>query len=213
LVSSPSGGSWPVAGEVERARRPSGLAGARPYDATALRKGPRGERGHAHGHERPFRGRQWTDGGQELIGSSPIHGAQDGVAPMGQHNRPLAAIVWLLAALHKSASHEAIDQPAGRRWGTSERFGKLPDCGRASVRENVQGGELGEPEAEITELGRKPDHELAPERPTHGDAFRDLTHVRDPRAGQDRGTEVGLEPTGDRPNRGSTGSPSSRKCI
>lgn len=191
----------------------SALAGTRTHDATALREGPRGERGHAHRDEGALGGWKGTDGRQELIGSGSIHGSQDRVAAMRQHDRPLPMVIGFLPAFNESAPDEAIDKPAGRRRGASKCFGQFPDGDRAPVREDVQGCQLGEPESQVTELGREPDDQLAPERPAHGDAFRDLTHVRDPRAGQDRSAQIGLEPTGDGSDRGGAGSPSSGKSV
>ena len=136
------------------------------------------------------------------------------MAAMSQHDRPLTAVIGFFAAFHEPASHEAIDQPAGRRRGACQRFGKLADRGGAAIREDVQGGELGEPESQVRELGRETDDQLAPQGTAHRDPLGNLADVRDARAGRQNGcAEISLEPTGDRTYGRCAGSPSSWKCV
>ena len=78
-----------------------------------------------------------------------------------------------------------------------------PDRHRAAVGQDVQRGELGEPEPKLPELAGEPDDQLAPERPAHRDALAELADVLEPAAGrQDRGGQVRLEATGQRAGRG-----------
>ena len=78
-------------------------------------------------------------------------------------------------------------------------FGELPDRQRAAVGQDVEGRELGEPEAQLPELAGEADHELPPQRAAHRHALADLANVPDPAPGrQDRGREVLLEAARDR---------------
>ena len=72
--------------------------------------------------------------------------------------------------------------------------------------QDVQGRELGEPEAEVTKLAGEADDELAPQGAAHRDALADLADVLDARpGGEDRGREVRFEGPGDRAPRRRTG--------
>jgi hypothetical protein len=156
------------------------------------------ESGHTHRDDRPLRGRQRPDRRQELIRSSPIDDAQHGVPPLGQAQRTLPPILRFLVALDQAAAHQAIDEPAGRRWRPPDGFRQLADGQGAAVGEDVQRRELGEPQPELAELASEPDDELAPQCPAHGDALADLADIRKAIAGrQDRRRQIRFELPGD----------------
>ena len=141
---------------------------------------------------------QRPDRGQELVGTPAIHDAEHGVTALGQAERPLAAVLGLLVTLDEPPPDEAVDEPARGRRRPADRLGQLTDRQGVAVGEDVQGRELGEPEAQLPELAGEADDELAPERPAHGDALADLADVRQPIAGrEDRGGQVRLEAAGD----------------
>ena len=62
----------------------------------------RRERRDAHRHDRPLGRRQRPDRRQELVGAGAVDHAQDGVAALGQAQRPLAAVLGLLVALDEA---------------------------------------------------------------------------------------------------------------
>jgi hypothetical protein len=75
-----------------------------------------GEGGHAHRHDGPLGGRQWSHRGQELVRSRTVDDAQDGVSSLGQAQSTLPPVLGFLVALDKPATDEAVDEPArGRR--------------------------------------------------------------------------------------------------
>src|SRR6476660_8338414 len=91
----------------------------------------------------------------------------------------LPSILLLRLALDEPPLHEAVDEPARRRRRSIDRFGELSDGQGAAIGEDVERGELGEPEPQLPELAGKADHQLAPQRPPHGDALADLANVPD----------------------------------
>jgi hypothetical protein len=165
--------------------------------------GVRGECGDAHRHDRALGAREWADGRQELVRASAVDDAKDGVAALRQAQGPLATVLRLLVALDETAANETIDQAARRRGRSADRFGQLADGQGAAIGQDVEGGQLGEPEAELPELAGEPDDELAPERPAHGHSLADLADVREAIAGrEDWRREVSFEPPCDRAGRG-----------
>ena len=156
------------------------------------------ERRHAHRHDGPLRRRERSDRAQELVGPRPVHHAQDGVAALGQAERPLATVLGFLVALDESTPDEAVDEPARRRWRPADLLGQLADGHRAPVGQHVQRRELGEAESQLAELAGEPDDQLAPEGAAHRHALADLADVREAVAGgQDRRGQVRLESAGD----------------
>lgn len=160
------------------------------------------ERRHAHRHDGAFRGGQRSDCAQELIGPRPVDHPQDGVPARRQPERPLPSILGFLSALHEATPHEAVHQPARRRRRPPDRLGQLADRQRAPVGQDVEPGELGEPEAQLPELTGKTDDKLAPEGTAHGHALADLADIGQPVAGGEHGRrQVGLEAPGNRTGR------------
>ena len=135
------------------------------------------DRGHAHRHDGPFAGRERPDGAEELIGSPAIHDAQDGPTALGQAQGPLSPVLRLLLALDQPAPDKAVDQAAGGRWRSTDLLGQLAHGHRAAIRQDVEGGQLGEPETQLPELAGESDDQLAPERPAHGHALTELPDV------------------------------------
>ena len=85
-------------------------------------------------------------------------------------------------------------------------FGELSDGQRAAIREDVQRGELGEPETQLAELAREADHELPPQGAAHRHPLADLADVPDAAArGKDRRGQVLLEASRDDAGRGGAG--------
>src|SRR5260221_1609854 len=161
----------------------------------------RSQRRDAHGHESPLGRRHRADRGQELICPGSIDGSEQGLAALGEGDGPLTPILLLLVPLDEATANQPVDEAAGRRRRSAEALRQLTDGRRAAVREDVERRELGEPQPELAELGGEPDDELAPERPAHRDALRDLADVRHASAGgENRRSQVGLEPAGDRPD-------------
>ena len=101
---------------------------------------------HAHRDDRAFGAGKGPDRGQELFGAATVHDPEDGVAPLGEAQCLLAAVLGLLVALDQAATDQPVNKAARGRWRPSDRFGKLADRERAAVREDVQGRELGEAE-------------------------------------------------------------------
>jgi len=153
------------------------------------------ECGDTHRDDRPLSGREGADGRQELVGATPVHDPQDGVAALGQTQCALASILRFLVALHESTANQPIDQATRRRWRPADRFGQLADRQGVAVGQDVQGRKLGEAEPKLPELAGEPDDQFAPERPTHRHPFADLADVRQAIAGgQDGRGQVRLEP-------------------
>jgi len=71
------------------------------------------QRRHAHRDERALRRRQRTDHRQELIRPRTVHNGEQGLALLGQPERPLAAVLGFRSALEETAPHQAVNQPAG----------------------------------------------------------------------------------------------------
>ncbi len=160
------------------------------------------EGSNAHRDEGPFRGRQRADRREELVGSRPVHDAEERLAALRQLERALAPVLGLGPALHEPPADKAVDEPAGGRRRTVDDLRKVADRHDPRVGEDVERRKLGEAEPHLAELRREADDELPPERPAHGDALRDLADVLDAAAGrQDGGRQVGLESAGDRPPR------------
>lgn len=156
------------------------------------------QRGHAHRHDRSLGSREWPDRRQELFRPRPIDDTQNGLAARGQSQGPLPLVLRLLVALHQPAAHQAVDQPARRRWRASDRLGQLPNGQGAAIGQDIEAGELGEAETQPPELTGKTDDQLAPECTTHRHALADLADVGETVAGrQDRCRQVRLEASGD----------------
>ncbi len=117
---------------------------------------------HAHCHDGSLGGRQRSHRRQELVRPSPVHDTQDGLAALGQTQRPLPPVLGFLVALDQPATDEAVDQPTRGRRRAADRFGQLTDRQRAPVGQDIERGELGEPQAQLPELAGKADDQLAP---------------------------------------------------
>ena len=157
----------------------------------------------AHGDQRPLGGRHRADRGQELIRPRPVHHPQHRLAARREPDGPQPPVLLLAPSLDQAPPHEAVDQPRRRRRRPPDRLGEVRDGRRPAVRQHVQRGELGEPEAQLAELGREPDDQLPPQRAAHRHPLGDLAHVVDPGPGrQDRRGEVRLERAGDDPRLG-----------
>ena len=114
-----------------------------------------------------------------------------------RRERPLPAILGLLVALDEPPSDETVHEPARGRWRPPDRLGQLADGQRAAVGEDVQRGQLGEPESQLAELAGEADDQLAPQRTAHRHALADLADVGQPVAGgEDRRGQVRLEAGG-----------------
>lgn len=145
------------------------------------------QRGHAHRHDCALSGRERPNGRQELVGSTAIHDAQDGPSPLGQAEGSLPPVLGLLLTLDQTPPDKAVDQAAGGRWRPADLIGEFADRHRAAIREDIQGGELGEPQTQLPELTGEPDDELAPEGSSHRDPLAQLADVLDPAAGREHG--------------------------
>ena len=135
------------------------------------------ERSDTHRHDGAFRGGQRPHGPEELVRPGAVHDPQDGVTAGRQAERPLSSVLRLFLAFDQPSPHEPVNQAARRRWRPSDRFGQLANRQRAAISQNVQTGELREPESQLTELTGEADDELPPQRSTHGHAFADLADI------------------------------------
>ena len=175
------------------------LLGARsPDEPSAPADGMGGEGRDAHRHDRPLGGRQRSHRGEELIGPSPVHDAQDGVSALGQAQCTLPPVLGLLVALDQrrrtrpSTSRLVADGERPIDSASSPTVSVLPSARTYSAASWVN------PRRSSPSWTGKTDDQLAPERPAHRHALADLADVREPVAGGKHGRrEVGLELAGD----------------
>ena len=166
------------------------------------------QRRHAHRDDGPLGGRQRPDRRQELVGPRPVDHAQDRVAALASAGA--SADAGPRAPRWRSTSRRRTSPSTSRLVAEGDRpiaSASSPTVSRAAVGQDVERGQLGEPEAQLAELAGEPDHQLAPQRAAHRDALADLADVREPVAGgQDRRGQVRLEPAGDGSGRAPDGS-------
>ena len=140
---------------------------------------------------------------QELLRAGPVDHPQHGLAALREPDRPQPPVVVLAPPLDEAPLDEPVDQPRRRRRRAADGVREVGDRGRRPLREDVQRGQLREPEVELAQLRREPDDQLPPQRAAHRDALRDLADVLDPRPGRDDGRrQVRLEHPRDDPARG-----------
>ena len=138
----------------------------------------RGEGHHAHRHDGSLCSGQGPDRRQELIRPAAINDTQEGMPTLGQAKRPLAPILRLLVTLDEPSPSESVHKPARGRGGSADRFGQLAHGQGAAIGQDVQSGQLGEPQTQLPELAGEADDQFPPEGPTHRDALADLADVR-----------------------------------
>jgi len=113
-----------------------------------------GQRGDPHRDERALGRRERTNGRQELVRTGPIHQPQERLSAVGQPDGPLPTVLGLRAPLDEASLDEAVDETAGRRRRPPEQVGEIADRRRAAVRQDIERGQLREPETELAELER-----------------------------------------------------------
>ncbi len=141
------------------------------------RDGSLGQGGHAHRDERALGRRQGPDDGQELVGPGSIDHREQRLPGRRQPEGALAAVFRFGASLDQVPANEAVDEAARGRRRPPEHVREVGHGRRPCVGQDVERGQLREAHPQLAELAGKADDQLAPQRPAHRDAVRQLARV------------------------------------